>query len=81
MGFDVKVFDCIVNDLLLIEGVEMLIWVLKWFGYCIVVISGGFLCVVDVLKWWFGIDYVFLNNFEIEGGKLIGCVVGFIVNV
>jgi phosphoserine phosphatase len=62
------------------EGAERLIANLKRFGYTIAIISGGFTYFGNRLKERLGIDYVFANELEIEGGVLTGQVVGEIVD-
>ncbi len=62
------------------EGAERLIGNLRRFGYKTAILSGGFRQVGEHLQGQLGIDYVFANELEVEGGVLTGRLVGEIVN-
>ena len=61
-------------------GAEKLVKTLQYFGYKIGIISGGFQYVGDWLRDRLGLDYVYANSMEIEGGYATGKVLGEIVD-
>ena len=64
----------------LTEGAENLIATLKTLGYKTAILSGGFTFMGQHLQQRLGIDYVFANELETQGGKVTGNVVGRIVD-
>ena len=62
------------------DGAERLIKTLRSVGYKTAILSGGFTYFGEYLRKRLGIDYVYANELEIEGGKLTGRVKGPIVD-
>ncbi|MEW6668718.1 MAG: phosphoserine phosphatase SerB [Thermodesulfobacteriota bacterium] len=62
------------------EGVEELIVTLKWLGYRLGVVTGGFDFFADHLKEKLGFDFAYSNRLEIKNGALTGKVTGEIVD-
>jgi phosphoserine phosphatase len=62
------------------EGVEELIVTLKWLGYRLGVVTGGFDFFADYLKEKLGFDFAYSNRLEIRNGALTGRVTGEIVD-
>ena len=73
-GLEESALEEVASNLPLMEGAEHLISTLKMLGYKTAVLSGGFTYFGKVLQDKLGIDYVFANELEIEGGKLTGKV-------
>jgi len=64
----------------LTEGAQVLIDVLRHFGYTTAILSGGFRYVGEELKQQLSIDHVYANELEFENGIATGGVVGDIVD-
>ena len=80
-GVDVSVMQEIAENLPMTEGIDRLMKVLKFMGYKIAILSGGFTYFGHYLQKKFGIDYVYANQLEVgEDGKLTGRYVGEIVD-
>ena len=80
-GLDVSVMQEIAENLPMTEGIDRLMKVLKFMGYKIAILSGGFTYFGHYLQKKFGIDYVYANQLEVgEDGKLTGRYVGEIVD-
>ncbi len=79
-GLSEDVLVDIANNLPMMEGAEKLIRNLKAYGFKIAILSGGFNYFGNYLKDKFGIDHVYANILEIEGGKLTGRAVHPVVN-
>ncbi|WP_064972277.1 phosphoserine phosphatase SerB [Prevotella phocaeensis] len=80
-GLDVSVMKEIAESMPVTEGVDRLMSVLKRCGYKIAILSGGFTYFGEFLQRRYGIDYVYVNELEIdENGKLTGRYVGEIVD-
>ncbi len=79
-GLDESVLETVYDRLPLTEGAERLIRVLKSVGYTVAILSGGFTYFGNRLKERLGLDYVYANQLEIEGGKLTGKALGYIVD-
>jgi len=62
------------------EGVEELVTTLKWLGYKMGVVTGGFDFFADHLKEKLGFDYAYSNRLEIKGGALTGRMQGKIID-
>ncbi len=62
------------------EGVEELATTLKWLGYRLGVVTGGFDFFSDHLKKKMGFDFAYANQLEIKDGILTGRVIGKIVD-
>ncbi|MFL0810424.1 MAG: phosphoserine phosphatase SerB [Agarilytica sp.] len=79
-GLDESVLENIAENLPMTEGAEHLFYMLRKLGYKTAVLSGGFEYFGRYLQQKLGIDYVFANQLEFEGGKLTGRVTGQVVN-
>ena len=62
------------------EGVEDLVTTLKWLGYKMGVITGGFDFFANHLKEKLGFDYAYSNRLELKSGALTGRVKGKIID-
>lgn len=71
-GLDETVLKEIAENLPITEGAERLLKTLKYYGYKIAILSGGFTYFGNFLKNKFDFDYVFANELEIVDGKLTG---------
>ncbi len=79
-GLDISVMQEIAENLPITEGADRLMKVLKKIGFKIAILSGGFTYFGNFLKQKYGIDYVYANELEIEGGKLTGNYLGDVVD-
>ncbi|MEM9174915.1 MAG: phosphoserine phosphatase SerB [Myxococcota bacterium] len=79
-GLDEKVLEEIAVGLPITPGAERLIATLRSLDYRTAILSGGFTYFGRHLQERLGIDYVFANELEIEGGKLTGRVAGAVVD-
>lgn len=61
-------------------GVGDLVVTLKWLGYRMGIITGGFDYFAESLKARFGFDFVHANRLEIKNGSLTGRVIGDIID-
>ena len=66
--------------MVLSKGVKELVSTLKFLGYKIGVVTGGFDFFSNHLKDKFGFDYAFANRLELKNGKLTGRVIGDIID-
>lgn len=71
-GLDESVLKEIAENLPITDGAERLLKTLKYYGYKIAILSGGFTYFGNFLKNKFDFDYVFANELEIVDGKLTG---------
>ena len=62
------------------EGVEHLISTLHTLGYKTAILSGGFTYFARNLQTLLGIDYVYANELDIDGGRVTGRIKGQIVD-
>jgi phosphoserine phosphatase len=62
------------------EGVEELVVTLKWLGFKVGVVTGGFDFFAEHLKKKLGLDFAFSNHLEIKKGVLTGKVPGRIID-
>ncbi|KGN98340.1 phosphoserine phosphatase [Porphyromonas gingivicanis] len=80
-GLDVSVMEEIAESLPMTEGIERLMRALKFMGYKIAILSGGFMYFGNYLQKKFGVDYVYANQLEVgPDGKLTGKHIGEIVD-
>jgi phosphoserine phosphatase len=79
-GLDEKVLGQVARQLLLTEGADRVVKILKQLGYKIGIISGGFNYFGEYLQKKLGLDYVFANVLEIENGRLTGNITGEIID-
>jgi phosphoserine phosphatase len=68
------------NKMILSQGADELLTTLKWLGFKLGIVSGGFDIFADWLKDKFSMDFAFANRLEIKNGILTGKVQGDIVD-
>jgi phosphoserine phosphatase len=68
------------NNMRLSQGVEELTTTLKWLGYKLGVITGGFDFFSDYLKEKLGFDLAFANRLEIKNSALTGRIIGQVID-
>jgi phosphoserine phosphatase len=68
------------DKMALSQGAEALLTTLKWLGFRLGIVSGGFDIFADWLKDKFALDFAFANRLEIKDGILTGKVQGDIVD-
>jgi phosphoserine phosphatase len=68
------------NSLPLTPGAETLVNTLKYLGYKIALVSGGFQFFIDKIKDDYSLDYGFANRLEIKNGRVSGELVGQIID-
>jgi phosphoserine phosphatase len=68
------------NQMILSRGTEELLTTLKWLGFKLGIVSGGFDIFSDYLKDKFSLDFAYANRLEIKHGALTGKVSGNIVD-
>jgi phosphoserine phosphatase len=78
-GLDVIKMNEILERLPYTEGVEDFVKTVKYLGYKVAVISGGFTFFANAIKEKLGLNYAFANELEIIDGKLTGNVVGTVI--
>ena len=64
----------------LTPGATDLVTILKYLGYKIAIVSGGFQFFIEKLKKKYGLDYGFANNLKIENGQVTGELEGEIID-
>lgn len=79
-GTEVAVVEALAADIALAPGARTLVRTLKRLGYETVVVSGGFVQVIEPIARDLGIDRVAANTLEVEGGRLTGRLVGPLVD-
>jgi phosphoserine phosphatase len=79
-GLTIEELSEIRESLRLSEGVEELVATLKWLGYKIGVVTGGFDFFSDHLKEKLDFDFAYANLLEIKKGALTGRVVGNVID-
>jgi phosphoserine phosphatase len=68
------------NRIILSEGADELLTTLKWLGFKLGIVSGGFDVFAEYLKDKFSLDFAYANRLEIENGALTGKLRGDIVD-
>jgi phosphoserine phosphatase len=68
------------NQMILSQGADELLTTLKWLGFKLGIVSGGFDIFADYLKDNFSLDFAFANRLEIKNGALSGKLHGDIVD-
>jgi len=68
------------DHMLLSEGVEDLAATLKWLGYKLGVVTGGFDYFSDHIRKKLGFDFAYANGLEIKNGVLTGRVIGDVID-
>jgi phosphoserine phosphatase len=79
-GLRVGELEDIRKNIPLNPGVEDLVTTLKWLGYKLGIVTGGFDFFSDYMKKKLGFDYAFANRLEIKSDTLTGRVAGEIVD-
>jgi len=79
-GLSVEALSEIRDNIPLSPGVEDLVTTLKYLGYKLGIVTGGFDFFAHPLKEKLGFDFVCANQLEIRDGKLTGKLVGEIVD-
>jgi len=79
-GLPAEKLELLINTIKLTPGAEELISSLRFMGYKIAVISGGFSFFTDHLKKTLNLDYVFANELEIKNGIVTGKLKGEIID-
>ena len=79
-GLPAESLETVLRSIPLAEGAERLVSTLKRLGYKTAILSGGFTFFGRHLQEQLGIDYIFANELEMEGGAVTGRVVGEIVD-
>lgn len=68
------------NNMILSEGADELLTTLKWLGFKLGIVSGGFDIFADYLKDQFKLDFAYANQLDIKNGALTGKLHGDIVD-
>jgi len=76
----VSIIDQVADNLPLMPGLENLVAQLQLCGWTLVIASGGFTYMTDVLKRQLNLDETVANQLEMKDGKLTGKVLGRIVD-
>jgi phosphoserine phosphatase len=71
-GLPISEMKALCDQFQLNPGVEQVIKSLKWMGYQLAVVSGGFQFFADHLKARLGLDYAFANKLRIKDEKVSG---------
>jgi len=79
-GLSVEALAGIRGEMRLSKGVEELVTTLKWLGYKLGIVTGGFDYFADHLKDKLGFDFIHANILELKDGALTGRVLGEIVD-
>jgi phosphoserine phosphatase len=79
-GLSVEELSQIRDDIRLSEGVEELVPTLKWLGYKMGVVTGGFDFFSNHLKEKLRLDFAHANRLEIKKGALTGRVLGNVLD-
>jgi phosphoserine phosphatase len=79
-GLKVTELENIRDSIPLNPGVEELVTTLKWLGYKLGIVTGGFDFFADHMKKKLGFDYACANKLEIKSRTLTGRVLGDIVD-
>ena len=79
-GLEEHALEEVAGRLKITEGAEHLISTLHTLGYKTAILSGGFTYFARHLQARLGIDYIYANELDIEGGRVTGKVKGAIVD-
>jgi phosphoserine phosphatase len=79
-GLTVNDLDKIKENIPLSEGVEDLVTTLKWLGYKLGVVTGGFDFFAEHLRERLGFDFCHSNSLEVRDGALTGRVSGQVID-
>jgi|FLOH01.1.fsa_nt_gi phosphoserine phosphatase len=79
-GLPVESLHQLSNSLPLTPGAESLVNILKYLGYKIALVSGGFQFFIDKIRDSYNLDYGIANQLKIENGKVSGELEGQIID-
>ncbi|MCF8145417.1 MAG: phosphoserine phosphatase SerB [Deltaproteobacteria bacterium] len=79
-GLKVEALNEMKSHIPLSDGVEELVATLKWLGYKLGVVTGGFDFFADPLKEQLGFHFCYSNRLEIKDGVLTGAVAGEVID-
>jgi len=79
-GLPVAELEKLAERIPITPGAEDLVRILKYLGYKIAIVSGGFQYFIDRLKIKYGLDYGFANQLEITNGQVSGNLTGKIID-
>ena len=79
-GLPIEKLHQLSNSLPLTPGAESLVNILKYLGYKIALVSGGFQFFIDKIRDNYGLDYGVANQLKIENGKVSGELEGQIID-
>jgi len=79
-GLPIKKLHQLSDSLPLTPGAESLVNILKYLGYKIALVSGGFHFFIDKIRDSYGLDYGVANQLKIENGKVSGELEGQIID-
>lgn len=79
-GLSLDDVTAIRNQMIVSQGADALLTTLKWLGFKLGIVSGGFDIFADYLKDKFSLDFAYANRLEIKNGALTGKVQGEIVD-
>lgn len=79
-GADAGILSCVLDQLPLMPGLELLVSTLHEHGWHVAIASGGFTYYADYLQQKLKLSAVVANELEVKQGKLTGKVVGTIVD-
>ena len=71
-----ELFECIP----ITPGATDLVTILKYLGYKIAIVSGGFEFFIEKLRLKYGLDYGFANKLKIENGEVTGELEGEVID-
>ncbi len=79
-GLPIEKLHQLSDSLPLTPGAESLVNILKYLGYKIALVSGGFQFFIDKIRDDYGLDYGVANQLKIENGKVSGELEGQIID-
>ena len=79
-GLPVSVFEKVFNSIHLTPNAQEFVSILQQNGILVVLVSGGFIPIVERLAKTLGIAYFSANQLEVKDGLLTGKLVGKIIN-
>ena len=79
-GLPIEKLHQLSDSLPLTPGAESLVNILKYLGYKIALVSGGFHFFIDKIRDSYGLDYGVANQLKIENGKVSGELEGQIID-
>ena len=79
-GHNKKQLEELFERIPLTPGATDLVTILKYLGYKIAIVSGGFQFFIDKIRAKYGLDYGFANQLKIENGKVTGELEGEVID-